>query len=160
MTPQLDFALSNRRDTRRLARALAKVILPGDLLILDGQLGSGKTFFVRALCRALGLPERIRVTSPTFSLVHEIDTKPRISHADLYRLSTRRDVSGLGLLERRDEGELVIAEWGTPYVDELGGDALILEFLGDPRRVRLRETGSRSSVAKSNLARLLFDDGG
>lgn len=160
MTPQLDFVLSNRRDTRRLARALAKVILPGDLLILDGQLGSGKTFFVRALCRALGLPERIRVTSPTFSLVHEIDTKPRISHADLYRLSTRRDVSGLGLLERRDEGELVIAEWGKPYVDELGGDALILEFLADPRRVRLHETGSRSSVAKSNLARLLFDDGG
>ena len=156
MTLPKAFSLPVRRDTRRLARATAQVVRAGDLLILDGQLGSGKTFFVRALCRALGLDERIRVTSPTFALVHEIDTRPRISHADLYRLSSRRDVLGLGLLERRDEGDLVIAEWGSPWIDVLGGDGLILEFLAEPRRVELRGTGTRSTeLGEQLLERLL-----
>jgi tRNA threonylcarbamoyladenosine biosynthesis protein TsaE len=149
------FALPTRRETRRLARVLATLVRAGDLVILDGQLGSGKTFFVRALCRALGLDERIRVTSPTFSLVHEIDTRPRISHADLYRLSTRRDVLGLGLVERREEGELVIAEWGSSWLDALGGDGLVLEFFTEPRRVEWRATGRRSTeLSEQLLARL------
>lgn len=144
MTVLGSFSLPVRRETRRLAKSMATVIRSGDLMILDGQLGSGKTFFVRALCRALGLDERIRVTSPTFSLVHEIETRPRISHADLYRLNLRRDVLGLGLLERRDEGDLIIAEWGSPWVEELGGDGLVVSFLSEPRRVELRATGPRS----------------
>jgi tRNA threonylcarbamoyladenosine biosynthesis protein TsaE len=114
------------------------------LVILDGQLGSGKTFLVRALCRALGLSERIRVTSPTFALLHEIATTPRIAHADLYRLTSAREALELGLSERRDSGDVLIVEWGLPYLVELGGDALILEFAHDPRRVALRATGTRS----------------
>ncbi|MGC4065639.1 MAG: tRNA (adenosine(37)-N6)-threonylcarbamoyltransferase complex ATPase subunit type 1 TsaE [Polyangiaceae bacterium] len=144
-----------RRDTRKLARALGRVVAPGNLVVLEGQLGSGKTFFVRALCRALGLPERIRVTSPTFSLVHEIDTKPRMSHADLYRLSSARDVAALGLVERRDEGDLVVAEWATPYIDVLGGDALVVEFVAEPRRARLSSTGPRAAQALASLRLIL-----
>jgi tRNA threonylcarbamoyladenosine biosynthesis protein TsaE len=138
-------ALDTRRATRRLARAVARLLTPGDLVILDGQLGSGKTFFVRAVCRALGLSERIRVTSPTFALVHEIATNPPITHADLYRLSSPRAVNDLGLVERRDAGEVVIVEWGLPYVEALGGDALILEFRHDPRRIVPRATGNRAA---------------
>jgi tRNA threonylcarbamoyladenosine biosynthesis protein TsaE len=150
-----DVAIGCRRDTRKLARAVARVVAPGDLVVLEGQLGSGKTFFVRALCRALGLPERIRVTSPTFSLVHEIDTKPRMSHADLYRLSSARDVIALGLLERRDEGDLVVAEWATPFIETLGGDALVIELLAEPRRARLQGTGPRAVQALASLRLIL-----
>jgi tRNA threonylcarbamoyladenosine biosynthesis protein TsaE len=134
---------------------VARVVAPGDLVVLEGQLGSGKTFFVRALCRALGLPERIRVTSPTFSLVHEIDTKPRMSHADLYRLSSARDVISLGLLERRDAGDLVVAEWATPFIEALGGDALVIEFIAEPRGVRIRNTGPRAAQALASLRLIL-----
>ncbi len=144
MIEDVELSLPNRRSTRWLAAKVSQIARSGDLLILDGQLGSGKTFFVRALCRALGLSERVRVTSPTFSLVHEIDVVPKISHADLYRLTTARQVSELGLFERRDEGDLVIVEWGLPYLDCLGGDALVLSFLHDPRRVVVRATGQRS----------------
>ncbi len=146
------FPLATRRGTRQLARVLASLLRPSDLVILDGQLGSGKTFFVRALCRALGLSERIRVTSPTFALVHEIGTVPRIAHADLYRLTSVHEVHELGLLERRDCGELVIVEWGIPYIDALGGDALVFEFQHEPRRVHARSTGPR---AQAILAALL-----
>lgn len=146
------FLLGTRRGTRQLARVLASLVRPSDLVILDGQLGSGKTFFVRALCRALGLSERIRVTSPTFALVHEIGTVPRIAHADLYRLTSVQEVHELGLLERRDCGELVIVEWGLPYIDALGGDALVFEFQHEPRRVHARSTGPRAQELLVALA--------
>lgn len=143
--------LPTRQKTRRLARALAPLLQASDLVILDGQLGSGKTFFVRALTRALGLPERIRVTSPTFSLVHEIATCPPLVHADLYRLATVREVAELGLDEQRDAGAVLVVEWGLPYVEILGGDALIFEFRHEPRRIHARATGARSGALLSAL---------
>ncbi|HEY5958724.1 MAG TPA: tRNA (adenosine(37)-N6)-threonylcarbamoyltransferase complex ATPase subunit type 1 TsaE [Polyangiaceae bacterium] len=151
-------SLEHRRATRQLAQKLSKCLKAGDLVILDGQLGSGKTFLVRALCRALGLPERVRVTSPTFSLLHEIGTTPRITHADLYRLSKARDLLELGLVERREDGDLLLVEWGMPYVEELGGDALILEFAHDPRRVHVRATGERSGRILTMLHQLHHSD--
>lgn len=141
----VSLSLETRKHTRRLARALAPLLQPSDLVVLDGQLGSGKTFFVRALTRVLGLPERIRVTSPTFSLVHEIATTPPIVHADLYRLASNREVHQLGLDEQRDAGAIVIVEWGRPFVEPLGGDALLLEFRHEPRRIHPSATGARSS---------------
>jgi tRNA threonylcarbamoyladenosine biosynthesis protein TsaE len=146
-----ELLLRTRRQTRLLARGLAPLLRPSDLIILDGQLGSGKTFFVRALARALGLPERVRVTSPTFSLVHEIATLPRIVHADLYRLSSNREVSELGLDEQREAGAVVLVEWGRKFAQPLGGDALILEFRHEPRRIHPAATGTRSSELLNEL---------
>jgi tRNA threonylcarbamoyladenosine biosynthesis protein TsaE len=72
-------------------------------------------------------------------------------HADLYRLEHARDVRELGLLERREEGVLVVVEWGEPYLDELGGDALVLSLATAPRSVALRATGKRSAELLSLL---------
>jgi tRNA threonylcarbamoyladenosine biosynthesis protein TsaE len=139
-----DIELKTERDTRELAARVAAHVTSGDLVILTGPLGSGKTFFTRALCRALGLPARARVPSPTFTLVHEHDTKPPVSHADLYRLRDAEDVRRLGLDAQRDDGRVLVVEWGEPYVDVLGGDAFIVELTLSPRRATLRATGTRS----------------
>lgn len=144
-------ALSTRRNTVLMARRLAPHVRSGDLLILDGPLGSGKTFFVRALCRALALPQAERVTSPTFTLVHEYPTHPPMAHADLYRLGTATDVRALGLDAMREEGKLVVVEWGRPYLNELGGDALLVDFALEPRRVAFSATGSRSREILGSL---------
>ena len=120
--------LPTRRATIRLARVVASIVEPSDLLVLSGDLGAGKTFFTRALCRALGVERQERITSPTFSLVHEYEGKMRIAHADLYRLEAASELEPLGLRDQRGEGALLVVEWGAPYAALLGGDAIMLSF--------------------------------
>lgn len=141
----LSYDLADEAATVRLARTLAPWLSPGDLIILTGPLGSGKTFFTRALCRALGLPEDVRVPSPTFTLVHEHPTEPPVAHADLYRLSQEDEVAELGLLALRDEGFVVVVEWGEPFIALLGGDALVITLALDPRTARVSATGPNAS---------------
>ncbi|WP_437957391.1 tRNA (adenosine(37)-N6)-threonylcarbamoyltransferase complex ATPase subunit type 1 TsaE [Sorangium sp. So ce119] len=161
--------LPSRRSTIRLARALAGLLAGGDLVVLAGDLGAGKTFFARALCRALGVPPALPITSPTFTLVHEHEGRVPIAHADAYRLggaSSAGDARGaateelaqLGLRERRGEGALVVVEWGEPFVEALGGDALLIHLAApaDPaapgRAAEIRATGERSRTVLAALA--------
>ncbi|MET0790725.1 MAG: tRNA (adenosine(37)-N6)-threonylcarbamoyltransferase complex ATPase subunit type 1 TsaE [Polyangiaceae bacterium] len=147
----LHFELPTRRATQKLAQLVAPSLRASDLLILSGPLGSGKTFFVRALCRALGLPQSQRVASPTFTLVHEHDTEPALSHADLYRLNGPDQVRELGLDAQRDDGRILLVEWGEPYLEQLGGDALLLTLALDPRRAVISATGRRSRAILDQL---------
>ena len=139
--------LPTRRATQRLARAIASVLGPSDLLILTGDLGAGKTFFTRALCRALGVPTSEPITSPTFTLVHEHEgARFPIAHADLYRIADEEELHHLGLRERRGEGALLVVEWGGPFEEALGKDALRLTIELDPtgeRRARIEGSGER-----------------
>ena len=123
--------LRTRRDMRSLGAAIARVLAPGDLAILSGEMGAGKTFLVRSIARGLGTDAR--VTSPTFALVHEYATRRGLLlHADLHRLHglpgahadarpLSAQVAALGLRERRGEGALVVVEWGEDAVEALGG---------------------------------------
>lgn len=123
----------------------------GDLIILKGDLGAGKTFFVRALCRALGVPARTAVTSPTFTLVHEHEARLPVVHADAYRLADASELVALGLREARGSGAVVLVEWGEEYVSALGGDALVIAFevpAGAGRREAL-EPGSDAAAVRA-----------
>lgn len=150
----LSVPLPTRRATLHLAKQLAAIVRVGDLVLLSGNLGAGKTFFVRGLARNLGLSSTQRVTSPTFTLVHELETKVPIRHADLYRLTAPQDLRELGLVEARDEAALVV-EWGLPYLDALGGDALCIEIALSPRSAKVDATGVRSEAMLLALQRAL-----
>ncbi|APR83924.1 TsaE protein [Minicystis rosea] len=149
-------ALPTRRATIHLAERLAPALAAGDLVVLEGDLGAGKTFFSRALCRALGVPPSIPVTSPTFTIVHEYDGRLPIRHADLYRLHGPEELGPLGLREQRGDGALLLIEWGTPYLDALGGDALVLSLRVSPageRTAHPRGTGPRGdALARTSRA--------
>ena len=144
----LQTEFETRRATIQFARMLASVVREGDLIILKGELGSGKTFFTRALCRALGVPASVTITSPTFTLVHEHHGRIQIGHADLYRLKSDRELLELGLRDMRSHALLVV-EWGERFADALGGDALTIELQHVPesehrRRILLGASGERS----------------
>jgi len=160
--------LSNRRSTVRLARELRCDGAGGDLVVLSGDLGAGKTFFARALCRALGVPASIPVTSPTFTLVHEHEGRIPIAHADAYRLGGKAGDAGdagdaetelaqLGLRDRRAEDALLLVEWGEPFIEALGGDALVIHLLApaDPSASRraavMSATGPRGDAVLAQL---------
>lgn len=112
-------------ETMRLGAALANRLEAGDVVLLEGPLGCGKTTFVRGLARALGVEGPIR--SPSFNLVHEYRTSPPLAHADLYRLTKREEVESLGLDDLLTRHALVL-EWPDRAPDAFPDDALWLRF--------------------------------
>jgi tRNA threonylcarbamoyladenosine biosynthesis protein TsaE len=150
--------LPTKAATARLAADLAPLLRGGDLLLLEGPLGAGKTFFTRALLRALGLEADARVPSPTFTLVNEYDTEPKLVHADLYRLGDDpRRARELDLLGQRDDGALLVVEWGLPFERLLGGDALLLTLGRQPRSAAFSASGRRSQQLLEALSRTLVE---
>jgi tRNA threonylcarbamoyladenosine biosynthesis protein TsaE len=128
--------LASRRDTVRLGSRIAAALRAGDLVLLEGELGAGKTFLARAIARALGVPRDVAITSPTFTLVKEYVTKKGdLLHADFYRLlegttPLEVEIGRLGLRERRAGGAIVLAEWASGGEVALGGDAELRIALG------------------------------
>lgn len=95
--------------TRRLAAAMADALVDGDLLVLTGDLGAGKTCFTQGLGRGLGIEDRI--TSPTFTLANRYQGRLVLNHLDVYRLDGEADAADLDLDELLDDGVTVV-EWG------------------------------------------------
>jgi tRNA threonylcarbamoyladenosine biosynthesis protein TsaE len=84
--------------------------------------------------------------------VHEFSGRLPIRHADLYRIGGERELAELGLDAARDDGALLLVEWGEPYVRALGGDALLVSLALDPRRAEITATGPRSRDILGDLA--------
>lgn len=110
--------------TERLGEQLAGALAVGDLVVLTGALGAGKTCFVAGLAR--GLDAKARVRSPSFILIHEYRGRELLLHLDLYRLETV-DTEALGIEELLERG-VVVVEWGEKLPAALRADALVLEF--------------------------------
>lgn len=94
-----------------LARALAAVVRGGDVLLLHGPLGAGKTTFTQVLARALGVGEDQYVSSPSFALLHEYQGRLPLAHMDLYRLADEEEVEEAGLLDALLGDQLCLIEW-------------------------------------------------
>lgn len=114
----MSLEVSSLNDTHAVASAIAGVVRAGDIIVLAGEMGAGKTAFAQGFGAALGVDEPI--TSPTFTLVHSYDSgRVPLHHADLYRLDNLGEVADLALLELAEDG-VVLVEWGDAAADELG----------------------------------------
>ncbi|MGZ4717142.1 MAG: tRNA (adenosine(37)-N6)-threonylcarbamoyltransferase complex ATPase subunit type 1 TsaE [Acidimicrobiales bacterium] len=113
-------------DTRALAAALAELARPGDLILLAGELGAGKTAFAQGFGRALGVVEPI--TSPTFTLASQYEGRLELNHLDVYRLEQLTEVLDIGLPEMLDEGGVTLVEWGDAIIPALPADYLLVRL--------------------------------
>lgn len=108
-------------DTRAIAGSLAPLVESGDLLVLVGDLGAGKTAFTQGLCAALGVDGA--VTSPTFTLANRYEGRLVVNHLDAYRIDDLAETVDLALAELLDDGVTVI-EWGDVILPALPDDRL------------------------------------
>ena len=120
-------------ETRRLAGALAPVCTPGDVILLAGDLGAGKTAFAQGFGAGLGIVESI--TSPTFTLVRQYPVTGHavrtLLHADVYRLGHLREIVDLGLPELVEDGGVALVEWGDVAEPVLGEGSLTVRLVPD-----------------------------
>lgn len=130
-------------ETEALARTLSESLKPGDILALDGDLGSGKTAFTRGLAAGLGYPGRVQ--SPTFTIVNEYDGgRLPLFHFDLYRLTSPEELFDIGWEDYLDRGGVCCVEWSRMGGDYLNGarHITITRGAGDQdRRVEIQEVG-------------------
>jgi len=112
-------------DTLGLGRSLAQLLRPGDIVLLSGRLGCGKTLFASGVAEGLGAQEQ--VTSPTFVIVQSYEGFMPIIHADVYRLGSTGEFDDLELPEAARDGVLLI-EWGEAVTAVLPPDHLIVEI--------------------------------
>jgi tRNA threonylcarbamoyladenosine biosynthesis protein TsaE len=138
-----EFTTTSGAGTIELGRKLAGLLVPPQLLILRGDLGTGKTTLVKGIAQALDAAEADEVTSPTFTLIHEYDGtrdgRPvKLYHLDVYRLEGERQLETLGLDELLTPHALVLVEWGEKFKSiqkKATGEIVIASEGGDSRRV-------------------------
>ena len=124
-------------ETAEVGARIAAMLRPPAVVMLIGDLGSGKTTLAKGIVQALGAAPPEEVLSPTFSLVHEYEGEPKVYHLDLYRLDTVPQLETLGLEDIWEQHAIVLIEWGERFDSELPGVRLEvrLDYDGDHGRV-------------------------
>jgi tRNA threonylcarbamoyladenosine biosynthesis protein TsaE len=138
-----EFTSKSGAETIEVGRKLAQLLVPPQLLLLRGDLGTGKTTLVKGIAQALDAAEADEVTSPTFTLIHEYDgvregRAVKLYHLDVYRLEGERQLETLGLDELLTPDALVLVEWGEKFKSirkKSTGEIVIASAGGDVRKI-------------------------
>jgi tRNA threonylcarbamoyladenosine biosynthesis protein TsaE len=153
-----EFETHSARETEALGERLARALAPPALVILSGELGAGKTCFVRGMLRGLDAPPEVRVTSPTYVLQHVYQGgRATLVHIDAYRIAGgASEFEASGLLECLDDAKTIVCvEWPEKLPDlAWPGDRVVVELEHREPSVRaivLRGNGTRSSAAVQNV---------
>jgi tRNA threonylcarbamoyladenosine biosynthesis protein TsaE len=134
-------------ETEAAARELATLLEPGDWIGLVGDLGAGKTRFVQGLARGLGVPDEVRVTSPTFTIINQVPGgRLPLEHVDLYRIEKERELEELGL-DELGRGGVVAIEWADRF-PVLPADHLEVRLTAVAERARSLDAEGRGPRAR------------
>lgn len=143
MTNEFQIVSKSEEDTMNIARTIAPLFNPGDLILLEGDLGLGKTHFVKGF--AEGLSSKNTVTSPTFSLANFYKTeRSDLLHIDLYRVSDIDEYNDLGLSDYFPQS-IVMIEWGLKFADYMD-EHILVSFM-------LKENNERLITFSSDISR-------
>lgn len=132
----LRLSTSAVEETRALGSALADLVEPGDIIVLNGELGAGKTALTQGFAEGLGVTEQ--VVSPTFTIARAYRGRLALNHLDVYRLEHLQEAVDLGLAELSDDDSVTLIEWGEVILAALPPDHLEVRLSygpGDDDRV-------------------------
>lgn len=116
----------SEEDTKNLAELFYLILKKNDVVVLNGNLGSGKTFFVRSILSNFAFED---VTSPTFAIVNEYLTEPKIYHFDFYRINTKEELLQIGFEDYlNDYDSITFIEWGEMFPDILPNNKYVVNF--------------------------------
>lgn len=155
----LTLSLADEAATQRLGEDLVLALTRGDIVLLSGDLGAGKSTLARAMIRTLADDPGLDVPSPTYTLVQAYETVPPIAHADLYRLSDPQEIDELGLEDAAEEG-IVLCEWPdrAPELSARAALHVALSVAGDGRLATITGTSAAMArVGRSLAARAFLD---
>lgn len=139
-------------DTRAVGRRLASLLRSGDVVLLAGDLGAGKTVFAGGIGEGLGLDQP--VVSPTFVLARRYQGLMPMVHVDLYRLGSFSEIDDLDLDSEAADGVMVV-EWGQAAEQSFGDDYLLVRIEADPSGERILELIPRGSWAGRPIAEVI-----
>ncbi|MEO5837769.1 MAG: tRNA (adenosine(37)-N6)-threonylcarbamoyltransferase complex ATPase subunit type 1 TsaE [Acidimicrobiales bacterium] len=154
----IQLTTSSARETREVASTIAALVEQGDLVLLVGELGAGKTTFAQGFGQALGITDPI--TSPTFTLAREYEgERITMHHLDVYRLEQIDEVLDLALPELLDGASVTLIEWGDAIIPALPAEYLEVRLEygddDDERVISVRLVGSRWLEREHQLTRSL-----
>ena len=131
-----EFISSSEKETLKFAEDFAKTLNPGDIVLLDGDLGSGKTVFSKGVVSALSNGE-ICAVSPTFVIVNSYDCNPPVYHFDLYRINDPGELDAIGAEEYFYGDGICLVEWPVRAIDKFPHSAIkvYIEKLDDLKRL-------------------------
>jgi tRNA threonylcarbamoyladenosine biosynthesis protein TsaE len=133
-----DIVTGSAEETEAAGERLGLTLPPGAVVGLTGELGAGKTCFIRGLARGLGVT--VQATSPTFVLINEYRGRVPVHHADLYRVEGLAEIVDLGLPELFARDAVTVVEWADKLGPLLPKDAIRIHIDGvgdEPRRIRI-----------------------
>jgi tRNA threonylcarbamoyladenosine biosynthesis protein TsaE len=146
-------------DTRTFAQRLGALLRAGDVVVLAGDLGAGKTVFTKGVALALGVAEQ--VVSPTFTIVREYDAAVPLVHVDVYRLDNLQELHDLGLDDLIGADTITVVEWGDKVSAALPAERLDVRIEagdGDDDRIITIDASGRSWTARRDAVAALADD--
>jgi tRNA threonylcarbamoyladenosine biosynthesis protein TsaE len=129
-----NFTSDSELDTYKIAYKFSEKLKQGDIVLFEGQLGAGKSIFIRGILNGLGVNEVI--PSPTFTIVNEYKTKFSIYHFDFYRINDPYELYEIGFEEYIYSGGISLVEWASKAIDLMPDDAVKVDItiLSDNKR--------------------------
>lgn len=144
----------SKSETAKIGNNLGKLMSGGDVIILSGELGAGKTTIAKAISKGLGLQNVNQVISPSYAIINEYIAGIKIYHFDLYRISSQDELYEIGAFEYFQSDGVCIVEWGEKFIDSMPKERLeiLLEHAGkNERKITLTPVGVKY---KKKLAKL------